>query len=119
LLFFFFFVFGVGMAVVAIAQVLLGEGYYAERSAKQAVEILERRSEFLDSKINSTKVHIGDLEAEAAFVKNIADEAAVCSLSLFLCPSISFFCCFDSWVLLLPGLFLGGSHVKSFFLDLD
>ncbi|CAK9876721.1 unnamed protein product [Sphagnum jensenii] len=56
--------------------VLLGEGYYAERSAKQAVEILERRSEFLDSKINATKVHIGDLEAEATFVKNIADEAA-------------------------------------------
>ncbi len=76
---------------MAIAQVLLGEGYYAERSAKQAVEILERRSEFLDSKINATKVHIGDLEAEATFVKNIADEAAVCSLSLFLCPSISFF----------------------------
>jgi unconventional prefoldin RPB5 interactor 1 len=64
------------MAVMAIAQVLLGEGYYAERSAKQAVEILERRSEFLDSKINATKVHIGDLEAEATFVKNIADEAA-------------------------------------------
>jgi hypothetical protein len=40
------------------------------------VEILERRSEFLDSKINATKVHIGDLEAEATFVKNIADEAA-------------------------------------------
>jgi unconventional prefoldin RPB5 interactor 1 len=72
----FFFLFGVGMAVMAIAQVLLGEGYYAERSAKQAVEILERRSEFLDSKINATKVHIGDLEAEATFVKNIADEAA-------------------------------------------
>ncbi len=84
MLFFFFFLVGVGMAVVVIAQVLLGEGYYAERSAKQAVEILERRSEFLDSKINATKVHIGDLEAEATFVKNIADEAAVCSLSLSL-----------------------------------
>ncbi len=87
----FSFLFGVGMAVMAIAQVLLGEGYYAERSAKQAVEILERQSEFLDSKINATKVHIGDLEAEATFVKNIADEAAVCSLSFSVHPSLSFF----------------------------
>lgn len=86
---------------MVIAQVLLGEGYYAERSAKQAVEILERRSEFLDSKINATKVHIGDLEAEATVVKNIADEAAVCSLSLSFSvhPSLSFValitgCCF-------------------------
>lgn len=60
-----------------IAQVLLGDGLYAERSAKQAAEILMRRSEFMDSKINAIKGQIKDLKAEASFATNTAAEAAV------------------------------------------
>lgn len=78
-----------GMMVV-IAQVLLGEGYYAERSAKQAAEILKRHSEFITTKIDGLKNQIQDLEAEASFAKETAAEAAVrvlqtvsfCGLSL-------------------------------------
>ncbi|CAM6123129.1 unnamed protein product [Calypogeia fissa] len=55
--------------------VLLGENHYAERSAKQTVEILDRRSQFLDQKIAGTKAQIADLEAESAFVSNTAEEA--------------------------------------------
>lgn len=68
--------------MVLIAQVLLGEGYYAERSAKQAAEILARRSELMDSKFEAIKAHINDLEAEASFVKDTAAEAAVSSYLL-------------------------------------
>lgn len=60
-----------------IAQVLLGEGYYAERSAKQAADILTRRSNFLQTKIDAVKEHIRDLEAEASFARETAAEAAV------------------------------------------
>jgi unconventional prefoldin RPB5 interactor 1 len=55
--------------------VLLGESHYAERSAKQTVEVLERRGEFLDEKISSTKAQVADLQAEHSFVINTADEA--------------------------------------------
>ncbi|CAM6084161.1 unnamed protein product [Calypogeia fissa] len=55
--------------------VLLGENHYAERSAKQTVEILDRRSQFLDQKIAGTKAQIADLEVESAFVSNTAEEA--------------------------------------------
>lgn len=56
--------------------VLLGEGYYAERSAKQAAEILMRRSEFIKAKIDALNNQIKDLEAEASFAKDTAAEAA-------------------------------------------
>ncbi|KAL3679168.1 hypothetical protein R1sor_022124 [Riccia sorocarpa] len=55
--------------------VLLGEGYYSERSAKQTVGILERRDAFLLNKIENVKSHVADLEAEAAFASNTAAEA--------------------------------------------
>ncbi|KAL2613704.1 hypothetical protein R1flu_025396 [Riccia fluitans] len=55
--------------------VLLGEGYWSERSAKQTVGILERRNEFLQNKIANIESHIADLEAEASFASNTAAEA--------------------------------------------
>ncbi|KAG6548742.1 hypothetical protein Mapa_009752 [Marchantia paleacea] len=55
--------------------VLLGEGYYGERSSKQTVNILERRNEFLQRKISSVESQIADLEAEGAFASNTAAEA--------------------------------------------
>lgn len=61
-----------------IVQVLLGEGYYGERSSKQTVNILERRNEFLLRKISSVESQIADLEAEGAFASNTAAEAKVC-----------------------------------------
>lgn len=70
--------------MVVIAQVLLGEGYYAERSAKQAAEILMRRSEFIKAKIDALNNQIKDLEAEASFAKDTAAEAAVRGLDLQL-----------------------------------
>lgn len=75
-----------------IAQVLLGDGLYAERSAKQAAEILMRRSEFMDSKINAIKGQIKDLQAEAAFATNTAAEAAVsvCDFINHCCYIIDF-----------------------------
>ncbi|KAG0581372.1 hypothetical protein M758_4G250700 [Ceratodon purpureus] len=57
-------------------MVLLGEGYYAERSAKQAAEILKRHSELIKTKVDALKEQIKDLEAEETFVKETAAEAA-------------------------------------------
>ena len=79
--------------MVVIAQVLLGEGYYAERSAKQAAEILKRRSEFITTKIDFLKNQIKDLEAEAAFARETAAEAAVRVLLPQL-SSCAFFACY-------------------------
>ncbi|CAN1765054.1 RNA polymerase II subunit 5-mediating protein homolog [Linum perenne] len=56
--------------------VLLGEGYYAERTSKQTVEILKRRGKALDSKVESLKANIKDLKAEASFFDATASEAA-------------------------------------------
>ncbi|XP_024539320.1 RNA polymerase II subunit 5-mediating protein homolog [Selaginella moellendorffii] len=56
--------------------VLLGEGYYAERSAKQTLELLMRRAKFLDSNIESINSQIADLRAEATFASTAAEEAA-------------------------------------------
>jgi unconventional prefoldin RPB5 interactor 1 len=64
-------------------QVLLGEGYYSERSSKQTVEILKRRGKALDSQVESLKAEIQDLKAEASFFNATAAEAKV-RLS-FLC----------------------------------
>lgn len=67
-------------------QVLLGEGYFVERTSKQTVEILKRRGKYLESKINSSKAMIEDLKAEASFFGSTASELVVsfkCSSSLF------------------------------------
>ncbi|KAJ3708528.1 hypothetical protein LUZ61_012233 [Rhynchospora tenuis] len=56
--------------------VLLGEGYYADRSAKQTVDILQRRGKSIDAQIESLKATISDLEAEAKFFSSTATEAA-------------------------------------------
>ncbi|KAJ4810160.1 RNA polymerase II subunit 5-mediating protein-like protein [Rhynchospora pubera] len=56
--------------------VLLGESYYAERSAKQTVEILQRRGKSLEAQMESLKATISDLEAEAKFFSSTATEAA-------------------------------------------
>lgn len=66
-----------GILHVLIVQVLLGENHYAERSARQTIEILDRRSEFLDQKIAGVEAQIADLEAESSFVTNTAEEAKV------------------------------------------
>lgn len=56
---------------------LLGEGYYAERTAKQTAEILRRRGKDLEAQIESLKAAMLDLEAEAKFFNSTAAEAAV------------------------------------------
>ncbi|KAF7822970.1 RNA polymerase II subunit 5-mediating protein-like protein [Senna tora] len=56
--------------------VLLGEGYYAERTSKQTTEILKRRGKSLDSQINSLEAIIEDHKAEASFFSATASEAA-------------------------------------------
>ncbi|KAH9326166.1 hypothetical protein KI387_006344, partial [Taxus chinensis] len=56
--------------------VLLGDGYYAERTAKQTLEVLRRRTSVLESKIEDIKTVMEDLHAEASFFTNTAAEAA-------------------------------------------
>ncbi|CAM8935488.1 unnamed protein product [Rhodiola kirilowii] len=57
-------------------MVLLGEGYYADRTSKQTVDILNRRGKELDSQVESLKAMIKDLKAEASFFGDTATEAA-------------------------------------------
>ncbi|KAG8078968.1 hypothetical protein GUJ93_ZPchr0007g3089 [Zizania palustris] len=56
--------------------VLLGEGYYAERSAKQTTEILRRRGMELEAQVEAMKATIADFEAEAKFFESTAAEAS-------------------------------------------
>lgn len=70
-------------------QVLLGEGYYAERSAKQTVEILRRRSTVLGIQMESLKAMMQDLKLEASFFEETAHESAVSHL--FFKKSYRFF----------------------------
>ena len=63
-------------------QVLLGEGYHAERSAKQTVEILKRRGEAIESQIESLNAIMEDLKLEASFFDKTASESAVSQLIL-------------------------------------
>ncbi|CAO1942903.1 unnamed protein product [Urochloa humidicola] len=56
--------------------VLLGEGYYAERSAKQTTDILHRRGVELEAQVEAMKASISDLEAEAKFFESTAAEAS-------------------------------------------
>lgn len=57
-------------------MILLGEGYYAERTAKQTVDILKRRGKTLESQVDSLKAVIEDLKTEASFFDRTAAEAA-------------------------------------------
>lgn len=59
------------------AKVLLGEGYYAERTSKQTVDILMRRGKELDSQVDSLNAILADLKFEASFIDSTASEAAV------------------------------------------
>lgn len=61
----------------------MGEGYYAERTSKQTVEILKRRGKVLDSQVDSFKAMMKDLQAEASFFNTTASEAAVSLTVLF------------------------------------
>ncbi|KVI05475.1 Prefoldin [Cynara cardunculus var. scolymus] len=45
-------------------QILLGEGYYAERTSKQIIEILKRRGKDLESQIETLNAVIKDLKKE-------------------------------------------------------
>ncbi|KAF7032516.1 hypothetical protein CFC21_043677 [Triticum aestivum] len=56
--------------------VLLGDGYYADRSAKQTTEILHRRGMELEAQMEGIKATISDLEAEAKFFESTAAEAS-------------------------------------------
>lgn len=62
---------------------LLGEGYYAERSAKQTTDILHRRGQELEAQVEAMKATIADLEAEAKFFESTATEASVRPLSYY------------------------------------
>ncbi|PIM99627.1 Molecular chaperone Prefoldin, subunit 5 [Handroanthus impetiginosus] len=57
-------------------MVLLGEGYYAERTAKQTVEILKRRGKTLETQVETVKAIMQDLRAEASFFDATASESA-------------------------------------------
>ncbi|PHT43494.1 hypothetical protein CQW23_17519 [Capsicum baccatum] len=56
--------------------VLLGEGHYAERTAKQTVEILNRRGKALEVQVEAVKALMQDLKAEASFFDATASESA-------------------------------------------
>jgi len=56
--------------------VLLGDGYYADRSAKQTIEILHRRGTELETQMEAIKATIANLEAEAKFFESTAAEAS-------------------------------------------
>ncbi|XP_010695229.2 uncharacterized protein LOC104907902 [Beta vulgaris subsp. vulgaris] len=55
--------------------VFLGEGYFADRTAKQTVDILNRRGQALKSQVDSLKAVIKDLKAEASFFDRTAAES--------------------------------------------
>ncbi|XP_031391806.1 RNA polymerase II subunit 5-mediating protein homolog isoform X2 [Punica granatum] len=57
-------------------MVLLGEGYFVERTSKQTVEILKRRGKYLESNANAAKAVVEDLKAEASFFGSTASELA-------------------------------------------
>lgn len=56
--------------------VLLGDGYYADQTSRQTAEILHRRGKVLESKLESLKAMMLDLQAEASFFESTASEAA-------------------------------------------
>ncbi|CAH9116618.1 unnamed protein product [Cuscuta europaea] len=56
-------------------MVLLGEGYYADRTSKQTSEILTRRGKDLASQVQHLKAVMQDLKAEASFFDTTASES--------------------------------------------
>ncbi|GAV80591.1 Prefoldin domain-containing protein [Cephalotus follicularis] len=56
--------------------VLLGDGYYADQTCKQTVDILKRRGKMLQSQVDSLNAVMQDLKAEASFFDTTAFEAA-------------------------------------------
>ncbi|KAK6919080.1 Prefoldin alpha-like [Dillenia turbinata] len=56
--------------------VLLGEGYHAERTAKQTIEILKRRGKALESNYNALKAEVLNHKCEASKFDDMAAEAA-------------------------------------------
>ena len=62
-------------------QVLLGESYYAECSAKQTVDILNRRGKLLYSRIDDVQSQLDDLDVESRFFNETLAEAAVSMLA--------------------------------------
>ncbi|XP_069143182.1 uncharacterized protein [Solanum lycopersicum] len=65
-----------GHRITKSKKVLLGEGHYAERTAKQTVGILNRRGKALEVQVESVKALMQDLKAEASFFDATASEAA-------------------------------------------
>ncbi|XP_042470811.1 RNA polymerase II subunit 5-mediating protein homolog isoform X3 [Zingiber officinale] len=55
--------------------VLLGDGYYAERTAKQTMDILHRRGKAMEAQVEALKATMLDLEAEVKFFNSTAEEA--------------------------------------------
>lgn len=55
----------------------MGEGYYAERTSKQTVDILKRRGKTLEAQVESLKAVMQDLKAEASFFDSTAAEVSV------------------------------------------
>lgn len=55
--------------------VLLGEGYYAQRTSKQTIEILRRRENALESQVADLKANMKDIESKASFFASTAAEA--------------------------------------------
>ncbi|KAG6468042.1 hypothetical protein ZIOFF_072608 [Zingiber officinale] len=55
--------------------VLLGDGYYAERTAKQTMDILHRRGKVMEAQVEALKATMLDLEAEAKFFNSTTEEA--------------------------------------------
>lgn len=82
-------------------QVLLGEGYYAERTSKQTVEILDRRGKALESQVDSLKAMMKDLKAEVSFFDATAAEAVVSFWILSFCLLVTYYYNFDMSILCL------------------
>lgn len=60
----------------------MGEGYYADRTSKQTVEILQRRGKSLDSQVDSLQLMINNLNS---FIKVADSEVEVCfTISLII-----------------------------------
>lgn len=75
-------------------QVFLGEGYFADRTAKQTVDILNRRGQALKSQVDSLKAVIKDLKAEASFFDRTAAESVVSFRRLLILYCLLFIICF-------------------------
>ncbi|KAK6919600.1 Prefoldin alpha-like [Dillenia turbinata] len=56
--------------------VLLGEGYHAERTAKQTIDILKRRGKALESNYNALKMEVQNHKFEASKFDDMAAEVA-------------------------------------------